>query len=266
MPLATHTLAFAYDPARPVLRDLSLSLAPARVTALVGPNGAGKSTLLRLLLGLLTPKQGSVTLDDTPVHDLPPPVRARRLAYVPQRPDAAFGFSVAQTVAFGRHGSRPDHASVARALTAVELADRARDPFSSLSIGQQQRAALARALAQLDRPPERQGDADEPRYLIADEPVSAMDPRHALAALGLLQRLAHDSAIGIVVVLHDLTAARAIADDAILLDDSGRLVAQGPAPEVLTPATLAPIFGVQFRELTAPDLPAPALIPVHRTP
>jgi iron complex transport system ATP-binding protein len=151
-------------------------------------------------------------------------------------------------------------------LTAVELADRAREPFADLSIGQQQRAALARALAQLDQTPEKQGGNQPetpPRYLIADEPVSAMDPRHALAALSLLRHLAHHAAIGVVVVLHDLTAARALADDAVLLDESGRLAAQGPAAEVLTPAALRPVFGVDFAELTSPDLPAPALIPVH---
>jgi len=260
--LTAADLAFAYEDT-PVLSAVTADFAPARITAVVGPNGAGKTTLLRLLLGLLKPDSGSAALDGRPVRTIPAPDRARRLAFVPQRPDAAFGFTVAQTVAFARHAARPavgpDPHAVSRALTRLELAHRAHEPFTYLSTGQQQRAALARALAQLDRP--NAPPADLPRYLLADEPVSAMDPRHAARALALVRTLATDHGVGVVIVLHDLTAARAVADDALLLDAAGRPAAAGPAQEVLTPAALEPVFETPFLELTHPNLPTPALVP-----
>ncbi|MEM7755871.1 MAG: ABC transporter ATP-binding protein [Planctomycetota bacterium] len=258
MTLAAADLSFAYANT-PVLQRVSAEFQPGRVTAVIGPNGAGKSTLLRLLLGLLKPDSGAATLDGLSVSAIPAPARARRLAFVPQRPDAAFGFTVAQTVAFARHALGPDPTAVARALTHVELADRAHEPFAHLSVGQQQRAALARTLAQLDTP--AKANTPAARYLIADEPISAMDPRHAAQALALMRTLAHDHAIGVVVVLHDLTAARAHADEALLLDPAGQPAAKGPAQSVLTPTTLEPVFQTPFLELQHPDLPTPALIP-----
>ena len=115
MALHANNLAFAYRPGSWVFEDLSATFEPGLVTAILGPNGAGKSTLLRCLLGLLKPSRGSVTLGDSPVHTLPEPQRARTLAYVPQRPSAALGFSVADVVALERpgrpHGQRRDSPS-----------------------------------------------------------------------------------------------------------------------------------------------------------
>ncbi|MEM1184610.1 MAG: ABC transporter ATP-binding protein [Planctomycetota bacterium] len=253
MTLAASDVSFAYD-RQPVLRGVSAALEPGSVTAIIGPNGAGKSTLLRLLLGLDKPASGAVMLDRDPVHAIPAPIRARRMAFVAQRPDAAFGFSVSQTVVFARHAVGPDPEAVGRALALVELADRAREPFAELSVGQQQRAALARGFAQLDV------ESDEPRFLLADEPVSAMDPRHAGRSLGLIQGLA-TRGIGVGIVLHDLTAARAFSDRAVLLDGAGRVAHAGPTPEVITPRRLEPVFATRFLEVEHPELPTPALIP-----
>ena len=257
---------FAYRRHRPVLRGVGLEVAPGRVTAIVGPNGSGKSTLARLLLGRLTPGAGRVVLDGRPVHRLPSRVRARRIAFVPQRASLAFAYSVGQVVRFGliAQGRAPGESLVRRALERADIADRAHEPFAQLSAGQQQRVTLARAIAQLSAAPPGLG-----RVLIADEPTASMDPRHALACMDLCRELADDG-VGVALVIHDLSLALRVADHALLLDESGRPAASGPVGDVLTPAALRPVFGVRFARVhprvaddSAPDPERPpALVPI----
>jgi len=263
MPLVLSGVNFGYDAAKPVLRDISLTLPTRAVTAIVGPNGAGKSTLLRLMAGLRRPGSGSVQLDGDEVSEISHRARARRIGYLAQRPEIAFAYTVRQFVALGRYaaGVAAGDDAVSRALERVDLAGRADDVFGVLSAGQQQRAALARILAQLDGP--APGAA-----LLADEPLSAMDPRHALATLELFRSMAA-SGLAVAIVLHDLNLASRSCDHAVVLDSSGRLAATGPAASTLTPEALDPVFEVQFRTLGDPADPlARALIaagplPIH---
>ncbi len=258
MPLVASNLVFGYRPApaRPLLgaaEPLSLSLRPGAVTAILGPNGCGKSTLLRLLLGTLRPWFGQVTLQDRPLQDWDWPGRARRIAFVSQRPELTEPMTVAQAVALGAmHGPPPAHAAVLASLDRVDLADRAAEPLAHLSAGQQQRAALARALLQLAVAP------GPGQVLLADEPFAALDPRHALQVLALLRELAA-SGVAVAAVMHDLTAARRASDFAAVLADDGRLVAFGPTPAVVTPAVLSTVYRLPLVELGPPH--APAIVP-----
>lgn len=275
--IACADLAFQYVRTRPVLSGVSCTLEPGRVTALVGPNGAGKSTLLRLAAGFLTPTSGRVTLDTkkTPassVAELHPNDRARHIAYVAQRSSIAFAFTVRQVVAMGRHAIGRDDGAVSRAIESLDLASVADRTFNTLSAGQQQRVALARAVAQLAdaepgaRPPHSLPHSPPhspatPRFLLADEPLAALDPRHVIQSLQLFRALA-DGGVGVVLVLHDLTSARRVADDAILLTSRGTIGACGPASDVLAPEVLGEAYGVRF-ESVALASGAPALIPVE---
>ena len=265
MALLVDSLSFAYRPGTPVLQDVAARFEPGLVTAILGPNGSGKSTLLRCMLGLLKPDAGSVRLDGRSIHALPEPERARVMAYIPQRPSVAFGFSVADIVALGcgtRTPAAAARAASASALRAVGLTDRAGEPFAELSMGQQQRAVLARAVAQLhaseaaDHPPEPTAH----RALLADEPTSAIDPRHAIEAMRLLRAEAAGGRV-VVVVLHDLTAALRSADRVLLLDQTGRVAAQGPASEALDSATLRRVFAIDFTRLSDADTGAEAIVP-----
>jgi len=252
VPLTASDIAFHYHPSRPVLDSISLSPRPAAITAIVGPNGAGKSTLLRLLLGVLTPTRGRITLDNTDLSSLSAKTRARRIAYIPQRSSPAFGFTVHECIRMGRLASelRDDDRIINQALSRVGLTARAQDPFDTLSAGQQQRAILARALAQLDGIPNA--------ILLADEPASALDPRQSLEALTILKQQA-ESGTAVILVIHDLSLAARFSDDAIILTDQGKIAAAGPASQTLTPTILNPVFGVRFRSdpsLTA-SLPTP---------
>ncbi len=250
--LALRDVHFEY-PGRPVLRAVSAEFPRAAVTAVIGPNGAGKSTLLRLLLGLLAPSRGTVLKDSKPLASLPPRERARTLAYVPQHSQVAFPFTAREVVRLGRYNAGGGDDGVDEALARVDIADRARDLFGHLSAGQQQRVTLARALTQLE------GGG---HYLLADEPVSAMDPSHALRAMGVLTSLAA-AGLGVVVVLHDLSLVLRYASRVVVLAPDGTPAAEGPVGEVLAPGLLERVYGVPFRPLLDQDGRTLGLVPVE---
>ena len=235
-------VTFGYRRGVRVLRSVSAEIGPG-LTVLLGPNGAGKSTLARLLMGFVRPWKGRAEIDGKPVETLNARERARRVGFVSQRPEVAAAFRVREVVALGRYGVGPDESAVSSALERMELADLARRAFATLSVGQQQRVTIARALAQIDGSPTP--------ALIADEPFSAMDPAHSLRAAGIVSELGRSGA-SVLLVLHDFTLARRIADRAILLDSEGNAASTGPAAEVLTPRLLERVFGVAFHECQTP--------------
>lgn len=242
--LAAHDLE-ARRGRRVLFSRLDLSAAPGSLLRVLGANGAGKTTLLRVLLGLREPDAGRVMLDARSVAGLSARERAARMAYVPQRSRMAFAFTVREVVRHARFATPDERTQEAAdaAMGDVGIAALADEPFERLSAGQQQRTLIARAIAQLSAPC-REGVT---RVLAADEPLSALDPKHALEAVSLIRSLvARGPALSAVIVLHDLTAALRFADRAALLDGTGRLVALGPANETLTPDTLAGVFGVRF--------------------
>ncbi len=226
-----------------MLRGVSAAFAPGKVTAIIGPNGAGKSTLLKLLAGLREPASGRVLLGTDGVTSLPLRTRARRLVYLPQQSSVAFDYTAGEVVAMGEFAHEHSTAGADSALREVGLGARAADPFRTLSAGQQQRVGLARSLAQIGA-----RGSSEARFLLADEPVSAMDPHHAIATMTILHELATDG-IGVVVVLHDLSLALRFADEATLLDANGRVHARGNVSEVLTTDALGSIFEMKFERL-----------------
>ena len=213
------------------LRDVLATLQPGTITAICGPNGAGKSTLLHMLAGLLAPDAGVVRIGAVSLPDLNPRDRARRIGFLPQDAEVAWDVSVANLVALGRlpHGDR-DGAAIERALAATDLLDFAARPVSTLSGGERARALLARVLA------------GEPEWILADEPLAALDLGHQLRLMRHLRACA-DRRAGVVVVLHDLPLAINHADRVLVLDD-GELVADGPPREALSAEIIAQVWHV----------------------
>lgn len=244
MTLAVREIDFGYHAHTPVLRAVTAEFRPGRICVLAGPNASGKTTLLRLLLALRTPWMGHITLDSRPVGRLRARERAHRLAYAPQDPEVAGPYTARQVVRTGRFALPRDESAITAALERVDLADRADDPFVELSAGQRRRVALARALAQLS------GATDA--WLLADEPLANLDPLHASRAAIILRELA-DSGLGVIAVVHDATAARRLADDALLLTSQGAVLAQGPSEQVLTTPLLEQAFSVPFEEVAGSD-------------
>ncbi len=229
-----------------VLRGVTFSVRPGEAVALVGPNGAGKTTLLRALAGLV-PHGGQVHLDGWPAARMAPRERARRVALVRQQTALGVDFTVREVVAMGRAPhvgwaarlGAADAAAVDAALAATDLVALAGRSARRLSGGEQQRVALAQALAQ-----------DAP-CLLLDEPTAHLDVRHQIDLLARARALA-DSGRTVVAALHDLDRAAAFARRMLVLH-CGRLVADGPPESVLTPALLAAVFGVRAEPLATPD-------------
>lgn len=234
---------------RTVLSEVSATLKPGRVTALLGPNGAGKSSLLRAVLALIPAIQGRVLLDGTDVAALAPQKRARLLGYLPQSAELAWNIPARSVVELGRlpHRSRfaaptsADREAVERAMALTDTREFADRLIGELSGGERARVLLARTLA---------GD---PHWLLADEPLASLDPAHQVDMLERLHGLA-EGGRGVVIVLHDLSHAARVADDVLLMKD-GRVLAFGPAADVLQPDRLQTAYGVCFERF------GPALIP-----
>lgn len=221
------------------LAGVSATLAPGQITAICGPNGAGKSSLLECLAGLLSPDSGSVALDDQPLAALPPRERAKAIGYLPQTGEVAWDVAVRSLVALGRLPHRDARAEpVEAAMAALDLEGLADRPVSRLSGGEKARVLLARVLA------------GEPRWILADEPLAALDLAHQLALLGHLRHAA-DNGTGVLLVLHDLALAMNHADRVLVLDQ-GVLMADGPPEEALVGEVIARVWGVAARWLGEP--------------
>ncbi len=238
--LEARDLIFAYHH-QPVINRVSLTLEPGEVVGLIGPNGSGKSTLLRLLLGLLPPAQGEVTLNSSPMQSLSRKAIARQLALVPQDTAIDFVFAVRDVVAMGRNPhlkrlqpeTSTDAAAIQWALNATETDHLAHRPIHELSGGERQRVILARALAQ------------QATTLLLDEPTANLDVTHQLETLMLVRNIAQDQRCALVA-LHDLALAARFCDRLLLLAN-GQLVAQGRPEEVLTTANLATYFRLRAK-------------------
>lgn len=226
---------------RRVLRSVNLAASPGEVLALLGPNGAGKSTLLKALAGLV-PYEGSVHLGGSDLSSLSPQQRAKRISYVPQRSLLRSALSVRDVVTLGRYAhvggfgglSKNDSEAIDHALETAH-ADTLRDRiFTQLSVGEQQRVLLARALA-----------SDAP-ILLLDEPTASLDVGEGMAVLALIRRLA-ERRHTIIVVLHDLADARSTTDRALLLKE-GRVIEQGKTEDVVAAEPIRNVYGVRLIE------------------
>ncbi|MRX51390.1 ATP-binding cassette domain-containing protein [Paracoccus sp. S-4012] len=230
---------------RRVLSDLSLDVREGEFVGLLGPNGAGKTTLMRAALGLV-PFEGTSSL-----AALPPRLRARRAAWLPQAREIAWPISVERLVALGRtpHAPGPaDRAAVEAALARMDLGALRHRTATRLSGGEQARVLIARALAQ------------ETPLLVADEPTAGLDPAHQLAAMASFAGLAAEGR-GVLVSLHDLGLAAQSCTRVVVLAPGGvGVAADGPPEAVLTPDLLARVFGIEAVRVETPR--GPMLQPV----
>lgn len=227
--------------AQMVVEDLSLSLPRGEITALIGPNGCGKSTLLHALAGLLTPARGEVLLEGVPVSRYRRRELARRLAILPQHPQAPEGLTVGQLVRQGRFChtgllggfGAADEAAVERAIARTALNDKAHRALAALSGGERQRAWIAALLAQ------------ETEVLLMDEPTSFLDIGHQVEVMSLVMALAREGKT-VVIALHDINHALAIASHLVVMQ-RGVVRFCGRPADVLAGNLLNEVFAVRGR-------------------
>jgi iron complex transport system ATP-binding protein len=231
-------VAYRYPGGTAAVRDVSLAVAPASMTAVIGANGSGKSTLIRMFAGLLRPEAGEILLDGKPLVNWQARLRAREIAYMPQATPAAFPFPVIDVVLSGRMPHIPrfrleGEQDRERAMEALEntgaahLADRR---VTELSGGERQMVILARALAQ------------EPRLLLLDEPSAALDLKHRAELMRALARMRERRGLSVIMITHELQLTGSLFDWILALS-GGETAAQGRPDEVLTSDLLARIYG-----------------------
>ena len=196
----------------PVLEDVSFRVGSGEFVALVGPNGSGKTTLLKILLGLLPPTRGTVTVLGSEPHRLE---ERWRVGYVPQRPElrSEVPATVEEVVATGRLARRgwwrrlgtQDREAVQHAMGSVALLDHRSRPVNALSGGEQQRAFIARAFA------------GEPDLLILDEPIAGIDRESQERFRDSLHHLIEEHGTSILLVSHELGAVARDLDRVLVL-------------------------------------------------
>ncbi len=214
---------------RDVLTDVSVEIPAGRVTVLAGPSGSGKTSLLRLLNRLDEPTSGDIAYRGRPVADYPVTELRRRVGFVFQKP---FLFSGTVTDNLREAAeivelAEPDReAGFARAMRLAELETTLSErPGDELSVGQQQRVTLARALV------------SRPETLLLDEPTSALDPETSVALLRTIACLAEEEDVTVILSTHRLEEIKNVAHYAVLVDE-GRIARTGPAESLLKRAAV----------------------------
>jgi len=231
-------LGYTYPRGPLAVRDISLEVERASLTAVIGANGSGKSTFIRMLAGLLRPSAGEILLDGVALGKWPLRLRAREIAFMPQATSTVFPFRVLDVVLSGRTPHVPqfrleseaDRDKAMEALESVGAAHLADRCITALSGGERQMVTLARALAQ------------EPRLLLLDEPSASLDLKHRAGLMRTLARLREERGLSIVMITHDLQLTGSLFDRIVALV-CGEVAAQGPPDEVLRSELLAQVYG-----------------------
>jgi iron complex transport system ATP-binding protein len=245
---------------RVVLRDVSLTIAPGELVGLLGPNGVGKSTLLAAFAGELSAAGGLVELDTVDVATLSALALAQRRTVVTQQSSLSFDLRVREVVQMGAYPFyqvRQEQVEQwsQRALILMELSSFEERLYTSLSGGEQQRAQLARALVQCFAIEHARGVA----YLLLDEPLANLDPRHQIQFMQVLQQLTGTAKLGVLIVMHDLNVAARYCDRLVLLSEGG-VIAQGVPKDVLTQEALKQAFGLDWTVIVHPHDPNRLLV------
>jgi iron complex transport system ATP-binding protein len=245
-----------YGP-REALRGVSLAVSRGEVVAIIGPNGSGKSTLLRTIGRMRRPDAGAVLFAGEDVWRISPRDFARRVAFLPQAPEAPPDLTVDELVWRGRFPHRGllsaagagDRRAVESAVVQAGL-ERLRDrPLATLSGGERQRAWIGLALAQ------------EPELLLLDEPTTFLDIGHQQELLGLLTRLNDERGLTVIMVMHDVAQAAHYAHRIVALLD-GCVLYDGPPSEVVTAERMSSLFGAKVTILHDPASGTPVVVPV----
>ncbi|MDR1262681.1 MAG: ABC transporter ATP-binding protein [Oscillospiraceae bacterium] len=252
MNIAARKLSVGYD-GRLVIPNLNTSIDGRGVTTFLGPNGCGKSTLLKALTRLLH-SGGVIEIDGQSLREMPLKAVARKMSYLPQQRLAPPEISVEEFVSCGRmphqgfmqRSTPKDSEIVIWAMEQTGVRFMSSRDVRELSGGEKQRVYIAAALAQ------------QPEMLLLDEPTTYLDIQHQIELTELLRRLNRKLGMGIVLVLHDITQAYEISSEVVVMME-GRVYSHGAPSEVITPAMLRDVYGVNARVVPVEGRPFPLI-------
>jgi iron complex transport system ATP-binding protein len=233
--LEVRDIRFSYE--SPVLKGLSFNAGDGELLAVLGPNGSGKSTLIKIIVGILTPETGSISVNGRDLASMSRRDAAQLIGYVSQDSAVRFPLTAMELVLQGRFAqgrlvgfeSDGDVREAQWAMEVTETDDFAGRRIDELSGGERQRVMLARALAV------------RPALLVLDEPVANLDLSHQVKMLALVRRLTDETGMSAIVVTHEVNLASEFATKALLLK-SGEMMAFGAPANVLTAALLRDLF------------------------
>lgn len=239
--LSCENLIFQYSRGgKSVLNGTSLILEQGQIGIVLGKNGSGKTTLFKNILGIHSPKSGKIRVDGKNLMKMNRRERARRIAYVPQ--DIRFGeLSVFDSILMGRisyfglKADREDYRAVEKILYDMDLREFASRNVETLSGGERQKIAIARAMAQ------------EPELMIFDEPTGNLDMGNEQLILTEARKLAREKGISILSSLHDLNQALAFGDKFFFMKDG--VIKYTGGPECVNEAVIKDIYGVDVQIL-----------------
>ncbi len=241
--------------AAPILTDVSFQVAQGENFGIIGPNGSGKSTLLQAISGLLRPKTGNILFKGRPVSSYNKKQLARQIAVLEQEGTPLLDFSVEDIVSMGRYPwlkpfadmTSEDFGLIKEVLHTLDLWQKRCQPVNTLSGGERQLVALARAMVQ------------QPEVLILDEPTTYLDIGHQMLVMEHVRRWHHTKGISVIVVLHDLNLAAQFCDKLVLME-AGKVRTWGPVAEVLREQTIADVYKANFVMLNHPILGVPQIL------
>ncbi|MGM9924735.1 MAG: ABC transporter ATP-binding protein [Bacillus sp. (in: firmicutes)] len=238
-----------------IIRDMDVAFPAQKITAIIGPNGCGKSTLLKAMARLQKTAGGAVYLDGKSIDKMPTREIARKMAILPQGPEAPGGLTVYDLIAYGRTPyqsgfsrlNKHDREMIEWALEVTALSDLRDRDVDTLSGGQRQRAWIAMSIAQ------------ETDLLLLDEPTTYLDLAHQLEVLQLLDRLNKEQQRTIVMVIHDLNHASRYAGHLVAMKQ-GAIIKEGGPDEVIAPSVLRDVFHIDAEVVTDSRTGKPALL------
>ena len=222
-----------------ILHGIDIELSAGELVSVVGPNGCGKSTLLKTATGILTPTEGTLTLQEEPLCGMSTAAAARKIAYLAQgksTPEMTVGEMVLHGrfphLSYPRRYGKKDKAIALQAMEHMGISELSERPLSTLSGGMRQKAYLAMALTQ------------ETELILLDEPTTFLDISNSISLMNTLCRLREDGK-GILTVLHDLPLAMAYSDRVIVMD-GGCIVSSGTPEEIFKSGVIGRVFGVEL--------------------
>ncbi len=242
--IAIKKVRFSYG-STPVLEDITFSLEEGTILGLLGPNGSGKTTLIRCIDRILHP-EGTILIDEQDLHTMRRVEIASKIGYVPQNGTRIAAATVFDVVMMGRTphmswrlGER-DLDRIEYAIRILGIEDLAERDYNELSGGQQQKVLIARAVAQ------------DPKILLLDEPINSLDMHHQLEVLATIFDLSRSTGMTVVMAVHDLSIAARYADMLMMLK-KGKVVAIGRPEDLITPARIREVYGVEARIIHDPE-------------
>ena len=243
MSLSCKDLHYYYGPHH-ALKDITFEVKDACFCALLGRNGSGKTTLLQCMNGILKPSNGKLLLDGMDITTAPVRDIARHVSMVPQERTEMFPFDVLDVVVMGRtpflkmyaSPSPLDYALAKKALAMLDAEKLAHRNFNRISGGERQLALVARALVQ------------DPSTLLLDEPTNHLDFKNQYLLLERIKVLCKERGTRVVTSMHDPNMAMLFADRIVLIK-YGRVLAEGPAREIMTEKNLSDLYETELKKI-----------------